>query len=72
MKMRFVLIVLLAFANLSCDTSNGVYICTGPRSRVYHKTSKCKGLRRCSGEIKLVSLDEAKRLHRRECRICFK
>ena len=71
MIMKLFLLALFALAPLSCDTSNGVYICTGPRSKVYHKNKRCKGLRRCSGEIKLVSLDEAKRLHRRECRICY-
>lgn len=47
-----------------------VYICTGPSSRRYHATSQCRGLSRCSGEIREVTLEEATRLHRTPCRMC--
>lgn len=48
-----------------------VYICTGPKAKVYHKYKDCKGLRNCSGDIKAVSLEQAKK-SRRACRICYK
>lgn len=51
--------------------STTVYICTGPKAKVYHQYKNCKGLRRCSGDIKAVSLDQAKK-SRRACRICYK
>lgn len=47
-----------------------VYICTGPKAKVYHAIPKCKGLNRCSGEIKAVSLETAKKT-RRACKICY-
>lgn len=48
-----------------------VYICTGPKAKVYHKYNDCRGLRNCSGDIKAVSLEQAKK-SRRACRICYK
>lgn len=48
-----------------------VYICTGPKAKVYHKYKDCRGLRNCSGDIKAVSLEQAKK-SRRACRICYK
>lgn len=48
-----------------------VYICTGPKAQVYHSTSKCRGLNRCSGEIKAVSFEKVKKT-RRACKICYK
>lgn len=55
-----------------CEAKSEVYICTGPKARVYHNSSRCKGLRRCSGTIKKVSLEKARAMHRRPCRICVK
>lgn len=46
-----------------------VYICTGPNAKVYHRTPNCKGLNKCSGSIKKVSLREVSR-SRRACKIC--
>ena len=45
---------------------NVVYICTGS-SRIYHKTKKCKALKRCSKQVKPVIIEQAKRMGRREC-----
>lgn len=53
------------------EQSAKVYICTGNSSKRYHKTSRCKGLRRCSGEIRKVTVDEAKSLGRTPCKICY-
>lgn len=62
----------IPFLFLACTTSDGVYICTGPQSRRYHKSASCKGLRNCSREIKQVTLEQAKKLHKTPCRICYK
>lgn len=45
-----------------------VYICTGPNAKVYHSTPDCKGLRKCSGEVKRV---EKVSVNRRPCKVCF-
>lgn len=65
-----------ASTSLSCNdvktqSSTTVYICTSPKAKVYHKYKNCKGLMRCSGDIKAVSLELAKK-SRRACRICYK
>ena len=49
-----------------------VYICTGKSSKCYHSSSSCRGLNRCSGTIKSISLEKAKRMGRRPCKICYK
>ncbi len=46
-----------------------VYICNGPSSKVYHKSDRCKGLSRCSTEVSKVTIEEAKKLGRRACKI---
>lgn len=57
----------------TCEsTSATVYVCTGPQSVCYHSSSKCRGLSRCSADVKAVSLDKAKQMKRRPCGICYK
>ncbi len=48
-----------------------VYICTGRYARVFHATNYCKGLSRCRGEIKEITLKQARYIGRRACRICY-
>ena len=57
---------------LSACNSDKVYICTGPQSHAYHTKRNCKGLDRCSKDIKTVTIEEAKRMHRHPCRFCCK
>jgi hypothetical protein len=49
-----------------------VIICTGEYSKVYHKTGRCKGLKNCKAEIKTVTLEQAQKLNRRPCKMCYK
>lgn len=51
---------------------NRVYICTGPKSKRYHATSKCRGLERCSGEIIAVSISDAQVTGKTPCKMCYK
>ena len=48
-----------------------VYICTGSSSKRYHKSSSCRGLKRCSGEIIRVSKSDAIERGKTPCRICY-
>lgn len=48
-----------------------VYICTGPSAKTYHKTDECRGLNKCSANIKLVSKHKAESMGRRPCKICY-
>lgn len=65
---------LLPLLFLSCVSASdgGAYICTGPQSRRYHKTATCKGLSRCSGEIKKITVEQAKSMGRTPCKRCYK
>lgn len=51
---------------------NTVYICTGPKAKAYHSTLNCRGLSKCSSDIKTITLTEAKKIKRRACKICCK
>lgn len=71
MKHYLALIILTILAT-SCSLSNNhVYICTGPYSKAYHKTSDCMGLSRCSGDIEGITEDEAIDEGRHKCRFCY-
>ena len=71
MKYCTALIILVVLA-ISCSTDNGkVYICTGPYATSYHKTPNCKGLDRCSGEVKEIDAAEAADMGRHKCGFCY-
>lgn len=48
-----------------------VYICTGPKATKYHATQTCRGLSRCSGNIKQLSVSSAKAKGFTPCKICY-
>lgn len=48
-----------------------VYVCTGPASRCYHKTSRCKWLERCSDRVEAVTVIEAIKFGKRPCKYCY-
>ena len=67
--------LLLAFTgcsngNLSDEEPTEVYICTGKYSHSYHRSKSCNGLNNCSGEIKKISIEEAKKEYDK-CQICY-
>ncbi|WP_281798523.1 hypothetical protein [Prevotella pallens] len=49
-----------------------VYVCTGPKAKKYHATQTCRGLNRCSGSIRQLSVSSAKAKGFTPCRICYK
>lgn len=64
--------ILLSLALFACVAGDNVYVCTGPHARRYHKSASCKGLHNCSREIKKISLEQAKKLHKTPCHICYR
>jgi hypothetical protein len=50
-------------------TEDNVFLCNGPKSKVYHRSESCKGLNKCSTQIAKVSLSIAQSKGRRACRI---
>ena len=61
-----------SITNGSNNINSVVYVCTGPKAEVYHSRSNCKGLSRCSGTIKKMTLSEAIEKKRRACKLCYK
>ncbi len=53
------------------NQSDMVYICTGPSSKRYHKSSSCQGLKRCSDTIEKVSKSKAQAQGKTPCKICY-
>jgi len=59
--------------NKAVEGEKMVWICTGEYAYAYHKNKNCRGLNRCSCEIKKVTLKEAKKRERsKPCKICYK
>jgi len=69
---KFIIILFINLILLGCSNSDKVYICNGPRSEAYHKSSLCQGLRKCSTEIEATDIDTAKEKNRRTCGYCYK
>lgn len=78
MKKLILLLTLLSLSYIPMNSGTAekdtgkdriVYICTGPKAKVYHYDDDCKGLNKCSGSIKAVRLSAISR-YRRACRLC--
>ena len=67
-KLLTLLFITLAFSSFTIF-QNIVYVCKGPSSKVYHKSNTCKGLSHCSTQVYKVTVEEAKKMGRRECKI---
>lgn len=67
----FLLISFLLSLTGAVEVTN-VYICTGKYAKVYHSKKNCRGLNNCKGEIKYITLDQAKDQGKRACKICYK
>ena len=52
----------------SAASDGYVYICTGPNAKVYHSSANCRGLNKCSGEVKKIPRSATKR---RACKVCY-
>ena len=63
------MLVLGSFTPPPVPKTDYVYICEGPYSKVYHKSDKCRGLSNCSTKIYKVTLEEARKMGRRPCKI---
>jgi hypothetical protein len=69
-KLAFSLLFLFSMVSFTI-IENQVFICKGPSSKVYHKSDRCRGLSNCSTEISKVTIEGAKKLGRRACKIEF-
>ena len=67
-KLLTLSLITIAFSSFTIF-QNVVYICNGPSSKVYHKSNTCKGLSHCSTKVYKTTVEEAKKMGRRECKI---
>lgn len=73
MKTKLFIVMLFALTAFTVPAKNdSVYVCDSTTSVAYHKTDHCKGLNRCRHKIVYVTIDEAKKMGKRECHICYK
>lgn len=74
MKTLLLATFLSLFAVNSLEQSTTVYISTGSSAYAYHARQSCRSLKRCNeeGHVKAISLEKAKSMGRRACKICYK
>ena len=60
-------ISILGFIGLS-DNVKSVFICKGKSSERYHLEKNCRGLKNCSTDIAVVTLEEARKIGRTLCK----
>lgn len=70
MMKQLIAILALGFLPLCALAQRTVYICTGPNSRKYHSVSTYYGLRRCSAEIRQITIEKARSMGRTGCKLC--
>ena len=79
MKKLLLIILLAGLSSLDAGSSQvttessatTVWICTGSSSECYHSRKNCKGLNSCRATIKEVTLEKAKQMKRRPCKMCY-
>lgn len=70
MKKKFLFIILvplLIVGACAFKEKSTVYICDSSTAKRYHYNSNCRGLNRCTHQIKSISLEEAKSIGRTIC-----
>lgn len=68
---KFLSMLLLGLMLSSNVSSQKVWVCMSSGAECYHKERKCKGLCNCRKTIKEVTLEEAKEMGRRPCKMCY-
>ncbi len=73
MKTILLTALLSLFTAGSLEQNTTVYISTGSSAYAYHARQSCRSLKRCNeeGHVKAVTLETAKRMGRRPCKICY-
>ncbi len=55
----------------ACEAKQTVYVCTGPKSKRFHSSQSCRGLRNCSGQVVKMSKTDAQKAGYTPCKICY-
>lgn len=63
----FLLAISVYTFSLAPSQSTAVYICVSPTGKKYHYSKNCRGLQRCTHEIRKTTVDDAKKLNYTVC-----
>jgi ureidoglycolate hydrolase len=66
-----VLSLILICADSPKISNEKVYVCKSSTSVAYHNNINCYGLKKCTHQIISVTIDEAKNMGKRACKICY-
>lgn len=70
--MKSFLLSLVLFASVSFKPAGNVFICISKGSKAYHSSKTCSGIKRCTHEVREVTLNDAKNNYGRvACKICY-
>lgn len=70
--MKLLLATLVLFISVSFTPPNKVFICVSKGSKAYHSSKSCRGIKKCTHEIREVTLSDAKNTYGRvSCKICY-
>jgi hypothetical protein len=73
LTMRNLVLLWIVIGTAQWQAQTMVYICTGPKAIVFHRSNQCKGLLECRNKIILVLRSEAKTAYRRRhCYLCYR
>lgn len=70
--MKTMVFYVLFLSLLSFRDNNHVFICNSLNAKAYHKNDDCKGLEKCTHEIKEITIDEALNKKLKPCKVCLK
>jgi len=65
------LMLIATVALMSFSGGRTAFVCMSDTSVAYHATKRCKGLYKCSHEIREMTESEAKKLGKRPCHLCW-
>ena len=79
--MKHIYLILIAFIlsgfspvgiDFSSDQQTKVIVVMSNNAYAYHKTRNCTAVKKATHRVKEVTLEEAKEMGRKPCKICYK
>ena len=79
--MKHIYLILIAFIlsgfspvgiDFSSDQQTKVIVVMSNNAYAYHKTRNCTAVKKATHKVKEVTLEEAKEMGRKPCKICYK
>ncbi|MBC9811153.1 hypothetical protein H9Y05_01580 [Crocinitomicaceae bacterium CZZ-1] len=61
MKTLLIVVASIGLFSITPSQSTTAYICNSPSAKKYHYSKTCRGLQKCTHEIKKTTVDSAKK-----------